>query len=258
MGALHKGHTALIDKARMIAGTSGTVVVSIFVNPTQFGPSEDFSKYPRTLAADLKLCRAHGADAVFLPDANSMYFNDASITVCENSLSGVLCGASRPGHFDGVCTVVTKLFAIVEPDVAVFGEKDWQQLAIIRRLVRDLFIPVKIVGVPTVREPTGLALSSRNRYLNEKDREAASQISKCLRKAAGAFASGQRSIVRLASDLRRELRKIPGAALDYAEIMDAETLEKPLQPGRPGRILAAVRFGGTRLIDNLSLPNEKI
>lgn len=254
MGALHAGHTALIDRARKLAGTKGNVLVTIFVNPTQFGPTEDFDKYPRTISEDLKLCRLHGADAVFLPEANSMYCSDASVIVREDSLSRGHCGKSRPGHFDGVCTVVTKLFAIIEPDVAVFGEKDWQQLAIIRRLVRDLFLPVKIVGVPTIREPDGLALSSRNRYLEEKQRFAAGSIYQCLLRAAEAFRGGEKNTARLASNLRRSLRKIPGAVLDYAEVVDAETLQTPLQPGRAGRILVAVRFGSTRLIDNIALP----
>lgn len=254
MGALHRGHTALVDRARKIAGPSGTVVVSIFVNPTQFGPKEDFSKYPRPLNSDLQLCRSHGADMVFLPSAESMYSADSSIAVTENQLSSVLCGASRPGHFTGVCTVVAKLFSIVSPDAAVFGEKDWQQLAIIRRMARDLFLPVQIVGAPTVRAADGLALSSRNQYLDESSRMLAPRIYEALQKAAAAFSTGAAITAGIAAQLRKDLQKIPGSEIDYAEIVDAETLQQPLMPGRPGRALVAVRLGGARLIDNIALP----
>jgi pantoate--beta-alanine ligase len=170
MGALHDGHATLIDEARCRAGQNGCVVVSIFINPTQFGPNEDFAKYPRTLEEDLAICRRHGADAVFTPVAEEIYPMNDSTFVDETSLSLGLCGESRPGHFRGVCTVVAKLFQIIRPDAAVFGEKDYQQLAVIRRMVRDLFFPIEIIGHPTVREADGLALSSRNRYLSPEDR----------------------------------------------------------------------------------------
>jgi len=254
MGALHCGHTALIDRARKLAGDTGTVVVSIFVNPTQFGPHEDFAKYPRLWQADARLCRSHGVDAVFLPTADAMYAPDASISIRENALSTVLCGASRPGHFEGVCTIVAKLFQLVGPDAAVFGEKDWQQLAIVRRMVRDLFLPVKIIGVPTVRAADGLALSSRNEFLDHSARAVAPRIHSSLQETASSYAEGNLSPQALEANLRRKLRRIPGAEIDYAEIVDAATLKKPLRPHCPGRALVAVRLGGTRLIDNIALP----
>ncbi len=168
MGALHEGHLDLMRAARSIATDRGRVIVSIFVNPTQFGPKEDFSKYPRDLEGDSEKCRSVGVDAIFAPQPSDIYAPDASLSVLENSLSKGLCGASRPGHFDGVCLVVLKLFNLVQPDTAVFGKKDYQQLAIIKRMVRDLNVPVTIVGCETVREADGLAMSSRNRYLNEE------------------------------------------------------------------------------------------
>jgi len=169
MGALHEGHLDLMRAARTLATPRGRVIVSIFVNPTQFGPKEDFSKYPRDLEGDSEKCRSVGVDAIFAPTAEAIYAKDASLVVLETSLSKGLCGASRPGHFDGVCLVVLKLLNLVQPDTAVFGKKDYQQLAIIKRMVRDLNVPVAIVGCETVREPDGLAMSSRNRYLNEAE-----------------------------------------------------------------------------------------
>jgi pantoate--beta-alanine ligase len=176
MGALHAGHAALIDAARVRAGKNGTVVVSIFVNPTQFGAKEDLADYPRTLEADLKICAAHGADAVFVPTADEIYPPGDATFIEETSLSRGLCGAQRPGHFRGVCTVVAKLFNIVRPDAAFFGEKDFQQLAVIRRMTRDLFLGIEIVGHPTVREADGLAMSSRNRYLSADERARAAHF----------------------------------------------------------------------------------
>ncbi|MDQ3623785.1 MAG: pantoate--beta-alanine ligase, partial [Verrucomicrobiota bacterium] len=170
MGALHRGHAALIRRARRRAGPAGTVVVSIFVNPAQFGPKEDFSRYPRDLSADRELCVGHGADLLFLPSADEMYPPGFSTWVLEEKVSASLCGASRPGHFRGVCTVVLKLFQITRPDAAIFGLKDFQQWVVIDRMVRDLNLPVTIVPVPTVREPDGLALSSRNQFLSAEER----------------------------------------------------------------------------------------
>jgi pantoate--beta-alanine ligase len=249
MGALHHGHAALIRRARKLAGRKGRVVVSIFVNPTQFGPKEDFSSYPRPFRADAALCREAGADLVFRPEPVEMYAADKSVFIDESRLSTGLCGASRPGHFRGVCTVVAKLFLIVQPDIALFGEKDWQQLAIIRRMVRDLDFPVKIVGVPTVREPDGLATSSRNAYLTPEERAVAPRFSAALRAAASRKTPA--AILRAAE---RDLARIPGARIDYVSLVHSETLE-PVRHLRDGATLAAALFlGRARLIDNLQIP----
>lgn len=255
MGALHEGHASLIRKARKLAGSKGSVVVSVFVNPTQFGPREDLSKYPRPFTSDRALCEREGVDLLFHPTPAEMYAGDASVMVRESSLATVLCGASRPGHFDGVCTVVTMLFNMVRPDSAVFGEKDWQQLAVIRRMVRDLAIPVKIIGHPTVREEDGLALSSRNRLLTPAARKVAPRIYQAMTAAAMEAEGGQHSVSRLLRGLSRDLEAIPGAKPDYAEIMDEEVL-RPLDrltSGSRARIFVAVRFGSVRLIDNLAI-----
>jgi pantoate--beta-alanine ligase len=249
MGALHEGHAALIRRARREAGPSGTVAVSIFVNPAQFGPSEDFSVYPRPLARDLALCRSLGVDLVFVPPAARMYAPDASTFVEETTLSLPLCGRSRPGHFRGVCTVVAKLLNIFRPDVAVFGEKDWQQLAVIRRMVRDLDFPVRITGHPTHREHDGLATSSRNARLSPAERAAAPAIHAALRKAAASARSPQDAAARA----RRSIAAIPGARVDYVGAADAASLGPP-RPGRPARLFAAVFLGRARLIDNIPLP----
>lgn len=252
MGALHHGHAALIRRARQLAGPKGRVVVSVFVNPTQFGPKEDFSNYPRPWRNDLKVCRENGADLVFAPPVEEVYASDRSILVDENSLSRHLCGASRPGHFSGVCTVVSKLFLIVQPDVAVFGEKDWQQLAIIRRLVRDLNIPVNVVGHPTVREKDGLATSSRNVYLTPEERALAPSIHAALTKGAE-----QKSARTVLSTAQRLIEKIPGARLDYLQLVDAETLESVRKLDRPMRLATAVFLGKARLIDNIAVPTHE-
>ncbi len=253
MGALHRGHAALIERARSLAGRDGLVVVSIFVNPTQFGPKEDFSRYPRPFAADMKLCAAHGADVIFHPTAAAMYPAGFSAFVDESEVSALLCGASRPGHFRGVCTVVMKLFQIIQPDSAVFGLKDFQQCAVIRRMVRDLNVPVRIVPVETVREPDGLALSSRNRYLTADERAQATVLRRALLTAAAAFKAGETSAAKLRSLLVRTIATAPLARLDYAEIADADTL-RPVREVRRNTVMAlAVFFGKTRLIDNLWL-----
>ncbi len=253
MGALHDGHAALIDHARHLAGRGGLVVVSIFVNPTQFGPAEDFTRYPRTLDADRKLCVEHGADVIFHPTAEAMYPSGFSAFVDESEVSARLCGASRPGHFRGVCTVVLKLFQITQPDSAVFGLKDFQQCAVIRRMVRDLNVPVRIVPVETVREPDGLALSSRNRYLSAEERAHASVLRRALLAASAAFVAGETSAAKLRRLLLKTIATAPLARLDYAEIADADTL-RPVREVRRGTVLAlAVFFGKTRLIDNLWL-----
>jgi len=248
MGALHAGHAALIDAARARAGQSGTVVVSIFVNPTQFAPNEDFTKYPRSPEADMGLCEAHGADAVFAPDAGEMYPPGDSTFVDEGTLARGLCGASRPGHFRGVCTVVAKLFHILRPDAAIFGEKDYQQLAVIRRMARDLFFGIEIVGHPTVREPDGLAMSSRNRYLGPEERKRAAKISAALRAAAA-----KTSPEEIAAAAAQLIEQGTGAAPEYVAVVDAETLDPVTSLDRPAVLAAAVKIGETRLIDNLRL-----
>jgi pantoate--beta-alanine ligase len=249
MGALHAGHAALIRSSRKLAGPRGAVVVSIFVNPTQFGPKEDFSSYPRPFRNDILLCRSAGADAVFAPPVEELYAGDASVTVDESRLSGVLCGRSRTGHFRGVCTVVAKLLLIVQPTHAVFGEKDWQQLAILRRMVRDLNFPVEVIGHPTVREPDGLATSSRNAYLTAGERALAPRIQEALLSAAS-----KKSPAAIESSARKALSTIPGARLDYVEAVDAASLLPLKNRKSPGRLAAAVFVGKARLIDNVALP----
>ena len=248
MGALHAGHAALIDAARARAGKNGTVIVSIFVNPTQFGPNEDLAKYPRTLEADLEICAAHGADAVFAPAAEEMYPPGDSTFIEETTLARGLCGAQRPGHFRGVCTVVAKLFNILRTDAAIFGEKDYQQLAVIRRMARDLFLGIEIVGHPTVREPDGLAMSSRNRYLSAEERQRAAAFPAALKQATEE--PDPRSIVTRANEL---ITQGTGSAPEYVELVDAETLEPLASLDRPAVLAAAVKIGETRLIDNVRL-----
>ncbi len=250
MGALHAGHVALIHAARKLAGEQGAVVVSIFVNPTQFGPKEDFASYPRPFRQDAALCRAAGADAIFWPSVEELYSGDASVAVEESFLSLALCGRSRPGHFRGVCTVVAKLLLIAQPTHAVFGEKDWQQLAILRRMVRDLNFPVQVIGHPTVREPDGLATSSRNAYLTAAERAIAPRIHAALQSAAT-----KKSPAAIEAAARKSLSSIPGARLDYAEAVDAESLQPLKNRKSPGRLAAAVFLGRARLIDNIALPS---
>ena len=251
MGALHAGHLALIDQARQVAGVAGKVVVSIFVNPTQFGPKEDLSKYPRPLRKDLALCRGRGVDLVFHPEAEKMYAPGHSVVVDETLLGAGLCGRSRPGHFRGVCTVVAKLFNLVRPTVAVFGMKDFQQLAIIRRMVHDLNFPVRIVAGETVREDDGLALSSRNVYLTPEEREQAPVLRRALLLAAESVEAGERDATVLRFLLENELSGAPLARVDYAEIADAFDLHSIAKIDRPTVMALAVFFGKTRLIDNV-------
>ena len=248
MGALHAGHAALIDAARARAGRNGTVIVSIFVNPTQFGPNEDLTKYPRTMEADLEMCSTHGADAVFAPTAEEMYPPGDSTFVDETELSRGLCGAQRPGHFRGVCTVVAKLFNIIRPDAAIFGEKDYQQLAIVRRMARDLFFNLEIIGHPTVREADGLAMSSRNRYLDAGERKRAAAFPAALSTAAQENDPGQ--IIAKATAL---ITEGTGSAPQYVELVDAETLAPLAALERPAVLAAAVKIGETRLIDHVRL-----
>jgi len=253
MGALHHGHEALIGRARGLAGPKGSVVVSIFLNPIQFGPREDIAAYPKPLKNDLVVCSRAGADAVFLPKVADMYGPDRSVFVDEESLSSVLCGRSRPGHFRGVCTVVAKLFNIVQPTHAIFGEKDWQQLAIIRRMVRDLNFAVEIVASPTVRESDGLAASSRNAYLTPEERTLAPHIHAAMHAAAAKV----KDPVAIVKALVRALEKIPNARLDYAEAVDAVTLMTLKDRKSEGRLAVAVFLGKARLIDNIPLPPLK-
>ena len=238
-----------------MAGDSGQVIVSIFVNPLQFGPKEDFSKYPRELESDAAKCASVGVDAIFSPSAEEMYPADRSIIVLETKLSQVLCGASRPGHFDGVCTVVLKLFNLVRPDTAVFGKKDYQQLAIIRRMVRDLNISVEIQGSETVREPDDLAMSSRNRYLTPEEREQAPAIRAALLLCREAWQDGLTSPGTLTRLFRSHLAAhAPLHRLDYIECVDRTSLTPVEDEATNHSLLAcAVFFGTTRLIDNLEL-----
>jgi pantoate--beta-alanine ligase len=253
MGALHAGHASLIDRARKLAGPKGTVVVSIFVNPTQFGPKEDFSRYPRPFAADKRLCAAHGVDVIFHPTPKEMYPEGASTMVEETVVSQPLCGASRPGHFRGVCTVVLQLFEIVRPHIAVFGLKDFQQCAVIRRMVRDLHLPVRIVAAETVREPDGLALSSRNQYLSPEERAQAPVLRAALLAAKAAWQKGEKSAARLRQLIVRQIGRASLARIDYVEIADADSLQPVKSADRNVVMALAVFFGRTRLIDNLLL-----
>ena len=248
MGALHAGHAELIRAAKRRAGF---VVVSVFVNPTQFGPHEDFAKYPRTPDADCSLSAEAGADLIFAPGAAEMYPPDSAAFVEVPGLDAVLCGPRRPEHFRGVCTVVLKLFNIVRPDVAVFGAKDAQQGIILKRMVRDLDVPVEMHIEPTVREPDGLAMSSRNRYLSAADRALAPGIFAALRAVQRRAEAGETDVARLRSALLAELSAIPGARVDYAEILDAETLAAIPALRSPALVAAAVFLGATRLIDNV-------
>ncbi len=243
MGALHEGHASLV---RLAVGFGGPVVVSDFVNPTQFGPGEDFERYPRDLDGDAAIAAAAGADVLFAPAVDEVYPAGFETAVDPGPLGDELCGATRPGHFRGVATVVTRLYGLVGPTRAVFGRKDYQQLILMRRVARDLALGVEVVGAPTVREPDGLALSSRNRYLDAAGRERAAQVPAVLRALAGAYADGARA----EADLRAET-PTDGLDLEYLELRDAEL--GPHDPDRPAVALIACRVGATRLIDNVLL-----
>ena len=253
MGALHQGHVSLMQRART---EFGYVTTTIFVNPTQFGPQEDFSKYPRTLQADLQLCEQAGVDLVFTPQADQMYVADAETTVQVGRLTTVLEGAHRPGHFDGVTTVVAKLLMITQPHKAYFGQKDFQQQLVVRRMVRDLNIPVEIVTCPIIREPDGLAMSSRNRYLSVAERQTAVALSRALRLAADLCSQPAAVPAEVERQMRQMLLQTPGLELQYAVLADPDTLqplpERVLSGARAVGLIAA-RVGSTRLIDNLLL-----
>ncbi|WP_030163709.1 pantoate--beta-alanine ligase [Spirillospora albida] len=254
MGALHEGHRSLIRRAREIAGT---VAVSVFVNPLQFGPNEDFDRYPRTFADDVEACAAEGVSIVFAPSVDVMYPAEPQVTLKSGPMGARVEGVTRPGHFDGMLTVVLKLLNLVRPDVAVFGEKDAQQLAMIRRMVADLNVPVEVVGAPTVREPDGLALSSRNRYLTETDRSTALALSRALRAGADAVPDGPSAVVKAARAVLDGAG--PALHLDYIVLVDPATfLEVSDAHTGPAVLAVAARVGTTHLIDNtpLEFPKE--
>lgn len=250
MGFLHEGHLSLVRTARE---DNDICAVSIFVNPLQFGPSEDLEAYPRDLERDLRLLSREGVDLVFVPEVAELYYPDRSVLVTENLLSRCLCGSARPGHFDGVCTVVLKLFNIVRPDRAYFGQKDYQQLQIIKRMVRDLNVPVEIIGCPIVRERDGLAMSSRNIYLDQPAREAALSLSRALGEARSLFEEGERSPDVLLSAVRRTVSSCPLVVLEYAEVRDAEDLSPVATVKKQAVLALAARVGRARLIDNILL-----
>jgi len=247
MGALHDGHLALLRAAR---GKADVVILTIFVNPTQFGPSEDLARYPRDESGDLARARGAGIDLAFCPDAAAMYPPGSQTFLEVRELQKPLCGASRPGHFAGVATVVAKLFHITQPHVAVFGEKDYQQLAIIRRMTRDLDFGIEIASVPIVREADGLALSSRNAYLSSEQRRAALSLSAGLAAAEAAFAAGERRAAALVAAAAAPVRAEPAARIDYLELRDAVELTELTAVERPAVLAMAVFVGTTRLIDN--------
>ena len=257
MGALHEGHASLMRFAREAVG-GGPLVASVFVNPTQFAPHEDLDRYPRTLEADVALCEAAGVDVVFAPSVDEVYpggataGSSAGVTVEPGPLGTILEGATRPGHFRGVLTVVAKLLGLVRPDVAVFGQKDYQQLALIRLMAADLCLGVEVIGAETVREPDGLAMSSRNRYLDATQRQQAVALSRALRAAQAAAAAGTDAARLAALDA---LAAEPGVDVDYLAVLSPDLTELPavVPPGTPARVLVAARVGTTRLIDNLPL-----
>jgi len=250
MGFLHEGHLSLVRRAR---SENDTCVVSIFVNPLQFGPSEDFDAYPRDTGRDLDLLASEGVKLVFAPGVKEMFSPDHSTIVSEKKLSGFLCGSARPGHFDGVCTIVLKLFNILRPDRAYFGEKDYQQLQVIRRMVRDLDMEVEVIGCPIVREENGLALSSRNTYLSEAEREQAIALSRALAEVRSVFADGERDCRSILAVVRKVVGSYPMVRLDYAEVRDAEDLSPVERVDRKVVVALAARVGRARLIDNTVL-----
>ncbi len=250
MGALHKGHITLMDRAKKMADR---VIATIFVNPKQFGPREDFAAYPRQENADFELLNAAGVDLLFAPDVPAMYPQGFATSVHVSGVSDVLDGVARPGHFDGVATVVTKLLLQALPDIALFGEKDYQQLAVIRRFVADLNIPVDIIQVPTVRDPDGLAMSSRNAYLTPAERAIAPGIYAAISLAARQIAAGE-DIAQTLAAAKTTLTQQGFGTIDYVDARHAETLQPLTSRDEPGRILAAVHLGRARLIDNVAIP----
>lgn len=250
MGYFHEGHLSLMRRAR---ADNGAVIVSIFVNPLQFGANEDFAQYPRDFERDCQLAESVGVEAIFAPDVAAMYPEGFQTEVRVKELSKPLCGKSRPGHFEGVVTVVLKLFHIVIPDRAYFGMKDYQQLRIIQQLVRDLHLPVEIVPCPIVREPDGLAMSSRNVYLSPDARAAAGVLYQSLQWAQAQYAAGERDAIKLRTGVYEQIAAEPLARIDYVEVVDAETLQPIERIERPALVALAVFFGRARLIDNCLL-----
>lgn len=254
MGYLHEGHLALMRQARQ---RCDHLIVSIFVNPTQFAPGEDLDRYPRDPEGDAEKCRQLGCELLFMPDTSQIYAPDHSTRVEVSELDQTLCGPNRPDHFVGVTTIVTKLFNLTGPDIAVFGEKDFQQLAIVRKMVADLNVPVEVVGVPTVREPDGLALSSRNRYLSEEERRQAPAIARALVNAQRAWQDGERRAAALVQRARTELSKATSLRPEYVQLVHPDTLRAYTPDDdlsqKPAHLAIAARLGQTRLIDNLRL-----
>jgi len=250
MGALHEGHVSLL---RAAGADGGYVVVSVFVNPAQFDEKTDLETYPRPLEDDLAVCEREGVDLIFAPTPEEMYPDGSKTTVRVPGMSETMCGAFRPGHFGGVCTVVAKLLAIVQPDVAYFGEKDAQQLAVVRRMAADLNLPVEIRGCPLIRDPDGLATSSRNVYLSEGERRRALALSRALLEAKDAIAGGERDAGRLADAVCRRLAEAEGVETEYVAVVDPDTLDDLATIGENVLVAAAIRVGRTRLIDNVLL-----
>ncbi len=247
LGFLHEGHLELI---RQVRKRSDYVVMSLFVNPIQFGPNEDFEKYPRDTEGDLKKAKSEGVDMVFMPPVNEMYPAGFQSVVRVDNITKHLCGKSRPGHFEGVTTVVAKLFNITKPHMAVFGQKDFQQLAVIRRMVKDLNMDIEIIGVPTVREPDGLAMSSRNKYLNPEERKSALSLKKAMGMANRLAGEGETDTSKIISSIRELILSFPFTNIDYISICDPDTLEDINLLKEQSLLALAVKVGGTRLIDN--------
>ena len=258
MGCLHAGHRALIELARKNTPAPAKIVLSIFVNPIQFGPQEDFERYPRNFAQDRQLCQRAGVDIIFHPPPESMYTADHSVLVDEILISRSLCGAARPGHFQGVLTVIAKLFNLVLPQTAIFGQKDAQQSRLIQKMVRELNWPLRIITAPIIREPDGLALSSRNSYLSKQERQDARCLVQSLKLARGLYRGGERHAKRIIAAITQNIQAVNSAVIDYVEVVDDATCQPVATLEGAVLIALAVRIGGTRLIDNLMLPDDQL
>ncbi|NLA75829.1 MAG: pantoate--beta-alanine ligase [Deltaproteobacteria bacterium] len=254
LGFLHEGHLELI---RQVKERSDFVVMSLFVNPTQFGPNEDFEKYPRDTEGDLKKAKGEGVDMVFMPPVQEMYPAGFQSVVRVDKITGYLCGKSRPGHFEGVTTVVAKLFNIIKPHIAVFGQKDFQQLAVIRRMVKDLDMDIEILGVPTVREPDGLAMSSRNKYLNHEQRKSALSLKKAMELAERLAGQGEKEVQKITASMKELILSHPFTSIDYMSICDPDTLVDITLLKEKSLVALAVKVGNTRLIDNCLINTGK-